>query len=148
MTEPQSELHHIAATRAARAREQSEAAPRNARLHFSALVTGAGESRLDGSKALKFGTLLMDEPAFTWGAVSTGPVPKGAVPVASAIVLRWIKGANGLYAGAELGFRIQSSQQRVALRFTLVFEGVALRSTAGVTSSLGDNSAVNLYTGA
>lgn len=112
-----------------RARNQQEAAPRPARVRFIVNVTGsgAGESRLPG---LNFGALILEEPTFSWGLIALDPLPVGAIPLATACVLTWQANDNGIYTGADVGFRMDGDGTTRRYKFSLTFEGSTLRSTA------------------
>lgn len=147
MTTPQSTAHSTLRAQAGRAIQMSESAPRSSRVRFSVVVTGTGETRLAGRQRIEFGTLMLEEPTFTFGVIANGEIPLGAMPQATAVVLSYARGRNNLYTAAEVGFRVVSSRSNISLKFSLTFEGTALRSTAGIDSALGVTSASNVYRG-
>lgn len=114
----------------ARQREHAQANPRPSRVRFKVRVSGVGETRLQGASALKFGATMLEEPSFTFGCVAKTPLAPGELPLATAIVTKWLKTANGLWYGAEVGFKIESAASTMAMHFSLTFEGSTLRSTA------------------
>jgi len=124
----------------ARQRELAQASPRPSRVRFSILTRGVGETRMVDTRSLNFGAALLEEPTFSYGVVARQSLGVGQVPLATATVLTWVTrpvGTSGqlLYLGAELGFRVESSKSDIKLKFTLTFEGTALRSTYGLDGS-------------
>lgn len=111
----------------ARQREQQQQLARPSRVRIFVTVTGIGETRLVGSNAIDFGSLLLEEPTFSFGVRALSDVPTGAVPLATATVLSYKENAKGLYTGANLAFRVDSIKYDIKLRFSLTFEGVAMR---------------------
>lgn len=83
--------------------------------------------------------MMVEEPAFSYGVIAAGPVAIGAMPMATAVVLSWVKNQNGLYTGAEMGFAIDSLDTNIALKFSLTYESTAFRATVGTDASLGQN---------
>lgn len=144
---PTSTAHGTLQAQAARAVQVAESAPRTSRVRFTVLVTGVGETRLTGRNRIEFGTLLLEEPSFSFGVAAAGPVPVGQMPSATAVVLQYVQSKAGLYTAAEVGFRVISGRSNIRLKFSLTFEGSALRSTAGVDQALGMSGAVNRYKG-
>lgn len=137
---------HIQA-RTSRAREGDQAAPRPARVRFSVRTQGVGESRLVGAHAIDFGALMLDEPTFSFGVVTLDNLKVGELPLATATVLRW-KQTGGLWAGAEVGFRVESMRYTIRLVFNLIFEGSTMRSTVGTgTETLAAPRGTNVYRG-
>lgn len=122
-------VHHIN-RQTAKQREAAQANPRPSRVRFKIRVSGVGETRLQGAAALKFGATMMEEPSFTFGCVAKSTIAPGNLPLATAIVTRWLKTSNGLYYGAEMGFKVESADYNMAMHFSLTFEGSTLRSTA------------------
>lgn len=115
---------------AGRDRNQREAVPRPARVRFHVNVsgTGDGQARMDG---LNFGALMLEEPTFSWGIAAIDQLPTGAIPLATACVLNWIKNDNDIYTGCDIGFRMSGiAGQTLHYRFSLTFEGSTLRSVA------------------
>lgn len=121
-------------------REIAQALPRPASIRLSVHTRGLGETRLKGNKALSFGVLVLEEPSFTYGVISDqGDLQPDAVPLATAVVTRWVQTSSGMWVGAEMAFSVFlplmdiESQQKLknfGLKFSLIFEGTALRSTA------------------
>lgn len=134
--------------RAGRVREGDQASPRPARVRFNVRTQGVGESRLVGAKSIDFGAYMLDEPTFSFGAVSLDNLQLGELPLATATVLRWKQTAAGLWAGAEVGFRVESLRYNIRLVFNLTFEGSTMRSTVGTgTETLAAPRGTNLYRG-
>lgn len=132
-----------------RSKENDSSQPRPARVRFSVKTTGIGESRLVGPRAIDFGAYLMDEPTFSFGVVSMDTLKVGELPLATAIVLRWKVTSAGLYAGAEVGFKVESMLYTIKLMFNLTFEGSTLRTTVGTgTETLQAPRATNAFNGA
>lgn len=135
-------------TRTSRAREGDQASPRPARVRFSVGTQGVGESRLVGAHAIDFGALMLDEPTFSFGVVTLDNLKVGELPLATATVLRWKQTAAGLWAGAEVGFRVESMRYTIRLVFDLTFEGSTMRSTVGTgTETLAATRGTNVYRG-
>ncbi len=118
----------------ARQREQVQALARPTRVRFSIRVDGTGETRVEGDKALIFGTFMLQEPTFTFGSALMGRFAFGQLPHASAFVSKWVTDERDLFVGAEVAFRIDADVANVSLIFYLVFEGYALRTNAGFES--------------
>jgi hypothetical protein len=114
---------------AGRNRNTQQAAARPARVRFMINVTGSGaaEARLEG---LNFGALMLEEPTFSWGLIALEVLPTGSVPLATACILSWQSNDNGIYTGADVGFRMQGDTETRRYKFSLTFEGSTLRSTA------------------
>lgn len=126
-------LHATVASITARQREQAQGQARQSRVRFFVVVTGVGETRLQGTQAVSFGCFMMEEPTFNFGCTAIGSLPEGALPMATATVLNYSVNAQGLYTAAEMGFKVESAKYDIRLRFSLTFEGIALRTTAGLT---------------
>lgn len=129
------QIHHALAQQAGRSREQAQQAPRPARVQLIVRTQGVGETRLLGRRAVSFGALLMDEPSFSWGVQAGQPIANQTLPMCTAIVLKYIVTSNGLYTGAEMGFRVDSEDPKIRLKFSLTFESSTLRSSAGIGTS-------------
>lgn len=146
-----SEIHDALLRQQGKTREASQHAPRPARVRYNVSTVGVGESRLTGTKAIDFGALLLDEPSFSFGVVAVDTLAVGQLPLCTATVTRWIMNSNGAYIGAEVAFKVECAKTNVHLKFSLTFEGTALRTTLGNSSSTasttndysGDLSAVN-----
>jgi hypothetical protein len=106
-------------------RRESLARPARVRLLISSM--GTGETQITGKSALMFGAIMMEEPSFSFGVIANGNLATGAYPQATAIVLKWRKDGK-FWVGAEMGFRVQSTNTKISLQFSLTFEGLALRS--------------------
>lgn len=133
---------------AGRARQDDQAAPRPARVRFSVKTQGIGESRLVNKQAIDFGAYMLDEPTFSYGVVALDPLQVGELPLATATVLRWKLTSGGLWAGAEVGFRVESMRYTIRLMFNLTFEGSTMRSTLGTgTETLVAPRGTNVYRG-
>jgi hypothetical protein len=143
-----SAIHSHLNRQAARAREQGQAVPRPARVRFAVKTSGVGESRLVGKSAISFGAYMLDEPTFSYGVVALDPIKVGELPLCTATVLNWQRTAAGLFAGAELGFKVESMLYTVRLKFTLTFEGSTLRTTNGQGTGTLSAQNNNRYTGA
>jgi hypothetical protein len=128
---PLSQVHHEFSAQASRQRERDQHAPRPARVRFTVNTQGVGETRLVGRAALNFDAFLLEEPSFSWGVEALQTIGANELPLCTPIVLRYIKNGNGLYTGAEMGFRVHCDNPKVRLKFTLIFEAATLRSTAG-----------------
>jgi len=125
-----------------RARNTQEAAARPARVRFYVDVTGSGggEATIDG---LNFGALIMEEPTFSYGLVALENIPAGQIPLATAVVLSWISNDNGIYTGANMGFRLQTaSNAPLRFKYSLTFEGSTLRSTANTGMAVSPDTSV------
>lgn len=148
---PSVQIHRIAQAHAGRALQVTDSQPRQSRLHYLVRVTGIGETRLTGQRALQFGMLLLTRPAFSSGVIAEGQIPLNSMPLTSAMVLNYLTNSNGLYVGAELGFVIQPAEFgkpfSIPLQFTLAFEAAAMRTTAGVDGPLGVESGPNQFQG-
>lgn len=143
-----STMHATLAAKAAKAMQVAESQPRPSRVNFTVSIRGAGETRLIGNRAIQFGVMMLDEPAFSYGVIATGPVAQGAMPMATAIVLDYVKNQNGLYVGAEMGFVVDSLDTNISLKFSLTYEAAAFRASVGTDATLGENSAtMNEYRG-
>lgn len=148
MTTPRSTSFQTLQAHASKSGKVLDSAPRPSRVRFIVDVQGVGESRLTGDKALSFGAIMLDEPSFSFGVIAASPIPFGGMPTATAIVLDYIQNEQGSYVGAEIGFNVDSLQTNIHLQFSLTFEGIALRSTVGHTTTQGSTSgAVNSYRG-
>lgn len=123
-------IHEHMQTVTNKQREAAQAAPRPARVRFTIRTAGVGETRMLGGAALKFGAMLMEEPSFSFGLVAAEPLAGGQLPLATATVLRYLVTPSGLYYGAEIGFKVESSKYDIRLKYSLTFEAVTLRSTA------------------
>lgn len=121
--------------RAANQRNQAQASARPARVRFFADVEGYGEGevRFSGDNMLSFATYMLEEPLFTYGFRVLSNVRAGELPIASASVLRYEINDREFYTGADIGIRVRSHAERISLRFSLIFDGYALRSTARVS---------------
>lgn len=148
---PYSTAHDVSQASASRAIQVASSQPRSSRLHYIVRVTGVGETRLEGKGALQFNMLLLSEPAFSYGVIADGEIPLNSMPLTSAIVLRYVTNRQNLYTGAEIGFVIQPAEfgkpVSVPLRFMLAFDAPAMRSTAGVDSTLGVENNPNRWDG-
>lgn len=111
-------------TLTAQQREYSQAQARPARIRMHVDVSGNGETRTE----LTFGTMLLEEPTFTWGAVLRSKTPEGFMPLSSAAVVQYKANQRGFIVGAEMGFLIEGGLENVRLQFTLTFEAIALRA--------------------
>lgn len=131
MSTPHAQIQYHMATASARAREQQQSAPRPARARFTVKTSGVGDTRLEGRKAIDFGAYMLEEPSFSWGVEALHPLGVNELPLCTAIVLKYIKNSNGLYTGAEMGFRVDCDNSKVRLQFSLTFEASTLRSTTG-----------------
>lgn len=138
-----SQLHQ----QAARNREQAQNVPRPARIRFNVNTVGIGESRLTGNAAINFGALMLEEPTFSWGVQALDKLGIDEIPLCTAVVLGYTRNKQGLYRGANLGFRVESAQFAIRLKFSLTFEGSTLRTTAGVTPGAPAVRGQNVYTG-
>lgn len=112
-------------------RELAQSLARPARFRYVVHVTGNGETRLIGSKAINFKTAMLEEPSFSFGLQSVTPLPLGALPLGSAIVLGYHIERN-MWRGVEMGFRVDAYAKKPQIKFWLTFEAVALRSAAGL----------------
>lgn len=131
-----------------RSKENDQGQPRPARVRFSVKTSGIGESRLTNSKAIDFGAFLLDEPTFSFGIVTLDTLAVGELPLCTATVLRWKQTAAGLYAGAEVGFKVESMKYNIRLKFSLTFEGSTLRTTVGTgTETMTAPRGTNTYNG-
>lgn len=147
-TSPHSSVHHTLMAQTSRTGQVMDSLPRTARVHVRVNVTGVGETRLYGHKHVQFGALMLEEPAFTFGIVARHSIGNGSMPYASAVVLGWHKNSNGLYTGADVGFKVMSANPKIALAFSLTFEGQTLRAATGHDGSLGQEStSPNHFTG-
>lgn len=147
MTGPPVRLQSQYATQAARNRERAENLPRPARVRFNVNTVGIGESRLVGKSAVSFAAWMLEEPTFSWGVQTLDSLNPGELPLCTAIVLSYVRAKNGLYLGANLGFRVESGRFNVRLKFSLTFEGSTLRTTAGAQNSVPSVRAANSYQG-
>jgi hypothetical protein len=127
-----SDIYKLTQDVTSRQRETAQAQPRPSRVRVNCLVTGVGETRLKGAKAVQFNTAMLEQPTFSFGMVAIDNVGFGQIPVGSAVVLAWKRNSRGMYTGAEMGFVVQSTKPTIRIRFTLTFEGVSLRTTAGL----------------
>jgi len=122
--------------RASSQRQQAQASARPARIRFFADVVGAGEgeARFQDENRLMFSAFMLEEPLFTYGvALLNQSLPDGDLPLVTACVLNYEINDRGFYTGADLGLRVRTGAERVSLRFSLIFDGYALRSTARVS---------------
>lgn len=126
-------IHATVASVTARQREVAQGQARQSRVRFLVVVTGVGETRLTGSSAIMLGCFMMEEPTFSFGCTAVGSLPEGGLPLATAVVLGYTVNSQGLYTAAAMGFKVESSKFDIRLRFSLTFEGVALRTTAGMS---------------
>lgn len=117
----------------ARQRELAQGQARQSRVRYNVIVTGVGETRLEAGGGLFFGGALLEEPTFSFGVTSIGTLPDGCLPLATACVLRYKTSQLGMFLGCDMGFKVESALSTIRLRFSLTFEGVALRTTAGLT---------------
>jgi hypothetical protein len=127
--------------RSGRQREQGQAVARPARVRFSIVSNGTGQARLVGNEALSFNAWILEEPSFTFGVIANNPIDENALPQATATVLGWrmldptpTSARGSVWLGAELGFRVESSQPDISVRFSLTFEGYVMRSFLDVDS--------------
>ena len=121
--------------RSGRQREQREAVSRPARVRFAITSVGTGQGRLVGQDGLVFNAWMLEEPTFSFGVVAINPIAEGGLPQATATVLKWKQldeeatNARGqVWLGADVGFRVESSQSDIEVIFTLTFEGYTMRS--------------------
>lgn len=135
---PRSNVHQTLQNKASRSFQVQDSEPRPVRVRFAVRIGGSGESRLIGQNAIQFGALMLEEPSMSFGLIATSTIPEGSVPQGTAIVLRYLKNANGLYTGAEMGFNVYSSDPSIIVRFSLTFEAAALRSAVGHDGLLGN----------
>lgn len=133
-----SQIHRTLQTKASTSFGVQDSQPRDSRARFQVAVQGTGESRLTGTNALKFGAYMTEVPTFSFGVIATAVIGNGALPQATAVVLRYLQNENGLYTAAEMGFVVASLQANISLRFSLTFEGSALRIPVGGDGSLGN----------
>lgn len=148
--QPQFNVHQALQRKAAASLQVADSQPRSSRVRFTVKVDGVGETRLEGAKGIDFGTLMIDEPTFSFGVIATGPMAAGSLPQATAIVLNWQRNSQGLYIGADMGFVVNAYQSSVSLRYSLTFEGSAFRASTGHDGALGNPSPTgqNTYRGA
>jgi hypothetical protein len=125
------QIHQHLSRQSARVRENDQSIPRPARVRFSVKTQGVGESRLIGKQAIDFGAYMLDEPTMSFGVVTLDPLAVGDFPFATAIVLNWKTTETGLYAGAEMGFKVESMKYNIRLKFNLTFEASTMRVTIG-----------------
>lgn len=127
---------HAIEVRAASQRAQAQAAARPARVRFFVDVSGAGEgeARFEDGNRLLFSTFMLEEPIFTWGVAIVGgqSLSRGNLPLCTVTVLRYESNDRNFYTGADIGIRVRSAAERLNLRFSLVFDGYALRHTSRV----------------
>lgn len=126
--------------RASSQRQQAQASARPARIRFFADVVGAGEgeARFEDDNKLMFSAFMLEEPLFTYGvALLDQSVPEGDLPLVTACVLDYEINDRGFYTGASVGLRVRTGAERISLRFSLIFDGYALRSTARVSDIQG-----------
>lgn len=148
MTTPRSGIHAALRSAQSRDRTDSGAQPRPARVRFAISTSGIGESRLVGANAITFGAYMVEEPTFSYGCVAIDSLTTGQLPLATATVLNWQKTAQGLYAGAEVGFKVESNLYTIRLKFTLTFEGATMRTTVGTgADTLSAPRSTNTYQG-
>lgn len=145
---PRSEIHTAMQRQASRHREANQSQPRPARVRFSVRTKGVGEIRLVGAKGIVFGALMLEEPTLSFGVVADEPLQLGQLPLATAVVLGWKKNANGVYLGADMGFKVECAKSDVQLRFDLSFEGSTMRSTFGHGTSTTTDTGKNQFGGA
>lgn len=139
-----SNLHYHLSRETARQREVSQASARPSRVRFTIRTVGIGESRLIGQAAVKFGATMLEEPSFSFGCIAAEGIGAGEMPLATATVLRWII-QNNLWIGAEMGFKVESAKYNIKLKWSLTYEAVTLRTTAGLGSG-GNQSTYGLNT--
>lgn len=108
----------------ARQRELSQAQARPARIRFHVDVNGLGESRAK----IKFATMILEEPTFSYGAYVRSNVRRGEVPVLSACVLDYDTNDQNMFIGAEMGMVVDWGSDDIRVTFNFTFEGVALRA--------------------
>ena len=139
-----SDIHFHLARETARQREVSQASARPSRVRFTVRTVGTGESRLLGQAAVKFGASMMEEPSFSYGLIATEGLAPGEMPIGSAIVLRYII-QNGLWIGAEMGFKVESAKYNIKIKWSLTYESSTLRTTAGLNNATQTVHGVNTY---
>ena len=127
-----SDIYGVTQGITSRQREAAQAQPRPSRVRVNCLVTGVGETRLKGPKGIQFNAAMLEQPTFSFGVVAIDTIARGQMPLATAVVLAWKKNSRGMYIGADMGFIVESVRTNIRLRFTLTFEGVSLRTTAGL----------------
>jgi hypothetical protein len=127
------------------ARERANAVPRDAYVVSTLHVQGTGVTRMEGDRAVPFHTLLLEEPRFSYGVVALSPVSDLLMPLCSALVTGYVTTDQGLYSAANIaavvfiasseGLTAEQAAKAAEIRvqFDLRFEGVAVRSTAGLT---------------
>lgn len=120
--------------RSASQRNQAQAAARPARIRFRVTARGPGEHRMVGDDGLYFRAFLLEEPSVTFGmAIAEGhEAASGSAPFGSVCVLEWHINDRGLYTGADVAIIFESCDPGMEVNFSIVFEGYALRATAGV----------------
>jgi hypothetical protein len=91
---------------------------------------------------------MLDEPTFSWGVVALDSLKVGELPMCTASVLNWQTTAQGLYVGAEVGFKVESMLYTVRLKFTLTFEASTMRTTVGTGTTTITAPTSNDYKGA
>jgi len=114
-------------------RELQQTMSRPARFRYVVNITGNGEARLTGTKAISFKTALLEEPSFTYGMQAVTPMRVGSLPVGTAMVLSYVTKGK-FWRGVEMGFRVDSYTMAPQFKFWLVFEAYALRSDAALRS--------------
>lgn len=131
----QAQVHQALAAQANRQRERTQHAPRPARVRMVVRTSGVGETRLIGRQRVEFGALMLEEPSFSWGVEAAQPLKAGELPMCTAIVIGYVVNQNGFYTAAEMGFRVDSENLNVRLKFSLTFEAAAMRSTLAAGTS-------------
>lgn len=107
----------------AKQREIAQGQPRQSRIRFHVVTNGIGNILMD--KPLSFATLMLEEPTFSFGATA---VVTGGIPLATACVMNYVfNKEKGLYSGVYMGFRVDDIIPTCSIRFSLTFEGVAMR---------------------
>lgn len=109
-------------------RELAQARPRPARSRLFVDVKGVGDLRLEGDSSLSFHTAFLSEPSFTWGLAAVSSIASGVCPSAFAMVTEYNETSAGLFLGAGVLLRVSGTTSNTTVRFSLVFEGVALRT--------------------
>lgn len=125
---------HALEQRAAGQRHQAQASARPARVRFKIRVRGPGEHRLEEDDSLYFRAFFLEEPSVTFGMAiaEESMASAGKTPIGNACVLEWDKNDRGLYMGAGVSLVLFECEPLLEVNFSVVFEGYALRSTAGV----------------
>lgn len=132
----------------ARRVELASSQVRPARCRFFVDAEGLGASQMIGDAALAFDTYFTEEPTCSFGVMlSRSPgLQEGDeiefLPMAISYVTRYLTNDLGLYTGAEVYLRTWHPQEvydassiveeEYAFRFSLTFEGFALRTTSKI----------------